>query len=323
MADAPMKPRISVVIPAYNVERHIGETVASVLAQTLREFELIVVDDGSSDGTAAEIRRFADPRLRAITKSNGGVSAARNTGLAACSAPLVVFLDGDDLLTPGALEIMCETMDRAPEAVACCGQHEKISEDGEPLSDNAKTRIQLSGTCDTLSQLIKGNLIVNGGTLCMRVSAAKRAGGFDTSLRLGEDWEFWCRLALLGDFRPIPDFTAMKYRQRIAGANVRLTGSGIRPNFEAVEKIFANREIAARFPPPLVAEAFRNARKMVFWTAARNKMMAGDWLAFLQYAVVGAVRYPPSIAQLQSVKRYLVSLWTILRAGAGARSNGL
>lgn len=315
-------PRISVIIPAYNVARHIGETIESVLHQTLADFELIVVNDGSTDATRAAVEKFSDSRLRLIDKPNEGVSIARNTGLAACTAPLVLFLDGDDLLTPDALAAMCRTMAEAPKAVACCGLHEKITEDGAPIADDAKSRAHVRAGSDTLSQLIQGNFIVNGGTLCIRTAAAREVGGFDPALKLGEDWEFWCRLAVLGDFVAMPGFTAMKYRQRISGANVRLTGSGIRPNFEAVDRIFQNAAITGRYPAPAIAAARYNACRMVFWTAARNKLMAGDWFSFLQYAAVGAFRYPPSASQFRAVRRYAASLLAILRLGGGARSNG-
>ena len=98
-------PEVSVVIPAYNAQATLAQTLASVLAQTLDAWEAIVVDDGSTDGTAAIVAAFAarDPRVRCITGAHRGVSAARNLGIAAARGSLVAFLDADDLWQAGKL----------------------------------------------------------------------------------------------------------------------------------------------------------------------------------------------------------------------------
>ena len=99
-------PKVTVVIAAYNAERFIRQTLDSVFAQTLRDVELIVVDDGSTDGTPAILRTIDDRRLSVLRQANGGVSAARNAGLALARAPYIFFLDADDVLLPDALQRM-------------------------------------------------------------------------------------------------------------------------------------------------------------------------------------------------------------------------
>lgn len=98
--------RVSVIIPAYNTEKYIGKCISSILAQTYTDFELIVVDDGSSDKTPKIIDDFAkqDPRVRPIHKFNAGVSAARNTGLNNATGEFVLFVDSDDYIAPTTLE---------------------------------------------------------------------------------------------------------------------------------------------------------------------------------------------------------------------------
>jgi GT2 family glycosyltransferase len=107
--------RVSVVVPAYNVERFVRECVESVLSQTMGDLEVICVDDGSTDGTADELEslRRDDPRVKVITRSNGGPSAARNEGVRNAAGRYLYFLDSDDALLPHALEALCSRMDDA------------------------------------------------------------------------------------------------------------------------------------------------------------------------------------------------------------------
>ena len=109
-----VSPQIAVVTAAHDMENYVGATIASVLEQTLSNFEMIVVDDGSRDATARIVAAVEDTRVRLISTPNSGPGAARNRGLAACRAPLVLFLDADDLLLPDALEQMVATMAASP-----------------------------------------------------------------------------------------------------------------------------------------------------------------------------------------------------------------
>ncbi len=101
-------------MPAYNVEAFIGEAIESVLRQSVSDWELIVVDDGSTDATAGIVRRFTDPRIQFIRQENAGVSAARNRGIAAARGAYFAFLDADDRLRPTALERLSARFEGAP-----------------------------------------------------------------------------------------------------------------------------------------------------------------------------------------------------------------
>ena len=107
-------PRLSIVIPVYNVERYLGECLDSVLAQTFGDYEVIVVNDGSTDGSAALAEDFArrDPRFRLVHQENGGLSKARNTGIDVATGEYMAFLDSDDALPPDAYELLVGTLDR-------------------------------------------------------------------------------------------------------------------------------------------------------------------------------------------------------------------
>jgi len=288
-------PQVAVVTAAYNVERYIGATIASVLEQTLEDFEMIVVDDGSRDATAQIVAAVDEPRVRLISTPNRGVGAARNRGLAACRAPLVVFLDGDDLLLPDALEHMVAAMAAHPDHVACFGHHVKIDEDGAPLGSDVPTRPLPAS--DTLRHLLRRNVIVNGGALCIRTEAARRVGGYDPRLRFAEDLEFWCRLAALGDFVAMPERVVLQYRLRRAGANWRLAGTPFRPNLEALEAIFAAPALRERFTARELRRYRRLAEINTHWLAARNALSERRLGRFAQYLLAGALRYPDSMLQ--------------------------
>lgn len=290
-------PQVAVVTAAHNVAGYVGATVASVREQSLSNFEMIVVDDGSDDTTAKIVAAVDDPRMRLISTSNQGVGAARNRGLAACRAPLVIFLDADDLLLPDALERMVATMAANPGHVACFGHHIKIDEDGAPLGRTTPAAFRALAGEDTLRQLLRKNVIVNGGALCIRTEAARRVGGYDPSLRFAEDLEFWCRLAVLGDFVPITDSVVLKYRLRRAGANWTLAGTPFRPNVEALEVIFSAPALRERFTERELRRFRRLAEINGHWLAARNALTEGRLVRFAQYLLAGALRYPDSALQ--------------------------
>lgn len=292
-----MSPQIAVVTAAYNMERFVRATIDSVLAQTMPDFEMIVVDDGSTDATAAIVASIDDARVTLISIGNGGVSAARNRGLASCRAPLVVFLDADDLLVPETLERMVAVMATHPDHVACFGHHVKIGEDDAVLGGHAPSTLKDLPKSDTLHHLICKNIIVNGGALCMRTTAATAVGGYDPTLRFAEDWEFWCRLAALGDFVTLSDFVALKYRLRRSSANKTLAGTPFRPNLQAIDTIYAAPALRARFGAGELRRCRRLAEVNVHWAAARNELTEGRLVQFAKYLLAGAVRYPDSLFQ--------------------------
>lgn len=189
---------IGVITPAYNVAPYIGDAIRSLLRQSHRDWSLIVVNDGSTDGLEQVLAGFADARIRLINQAHAGVSAARNTGLAAVGhAGAVLFLDGDDWLAPTALTDLAKALADSPWAVAACARYARVHTNGT---------VKLSGALPNgpvLERLLVRNLFANGGHLLIASDAIRLAGGFRTDLTYGEDWEYWCRLALLGEFAAV------------------------------------------------------------------------------------------------------------------------
>ena len=189
---SPSVPRISVIIPAYNQARYVSQSIESVLKQTFPEFELIVVDDGSTDETPQIIASIQDPRMRVIRQPNAGLSAARNTGLRASSSPLVTFLDADDYFLPDKLKVLNEFLEDHPEIGLVAGHPIYINDAGDIVS-----RPPMSQTRLGLPELLFENPICVSGILLRRVWL-ERVGVFDETLRACEDWDLWLRLLAAG-----------------------------------------------------------------------------------------------------------------------------
>ena len=165
---------------------------------------------------------------------------------------------------------------------------------------------------DTLRHLIAKNFIVCGA-ICIRTEAARAVGGFNPTLKLGEDWEFWCRLAVLGDFVAMPDHIALLYRQRFGSANYRLRQSPLRQNFAAIEAVFSNPAIRRKFSTAELKRRRRLAEIDAFWAGARNEYVRDRTFSFVRHMVVGALCYPDSILRPRLVYLFLRGLLQHLR----------
>ncbi len=185
---------INIVTPAWNCAGFIGDTVRSVLRQTHADWSMVVVDDGSTDGTGDVVGFFSDPRVRLVTQGNAGVSAARNLGIGLLDGDSVLFLDADDVLAPTALAGLAHALDDAPWAVAAAAPWARV----DPVGTLHAGARPPEG--DVLERLLVRNRYVNGGHLLIRAEAVRRAGLFRTDLTFGEDWEYWTRVALQGEF---------------------------------------------------------------------------------------------------------------------------
>lgn len=213
MTDSSTGPAISVIIPAYNREASIRVAIESVLRQTWTDFELIIVDDCSTDATMAEAARIDDPRLRLVRRpENGGAAAARNTGLAEACGTWIAFQDSDDEWLPTKLEKQMARLN-APGSdfiAAYCGMliwgEVGDSEAMWQESRNSGRRTEMSYEPDLARAVVEGNLqpdllagnFISTQTLVARRDLLKVMGGFDTDLPSVEDWDCALRLAGLG-----------------------------------------------------------------------------------------------------------------------------
>lgn len=193
-------PTISVIIPVYNGESTIKETIESVLNQSLADFELIIINDASQDSTLAIINQITDSRIRVFSYQNSGVSASRNRGLDKAQGEFISFLDADDLWTPDKLEKQLKALQNNPQAALAYSWTDWIDESGQFL--RAGGHITVNGVA--YDKLLVRDFIESGSNPLIRKQALDKVGGFDSLLTHGEDWEMWLRIAICYEFVTVP-----------------------------------------------------------------------------------------------------------------------
>lgn len=189
--------RVSIVVPAYNAERYVNGTLDSVLRQTFADWEVIFVDDGSTDRTPEIVAsRWADfgHRLRYIRQDNRGLPAARNTAVRNSSAQYIALLDADDIWLEKRLERSVEALDRHPEAGLAHGPVYRIDADGKVCENPWRPPVKyLSG--DIARNIYTRRAHILCPTVTFRRHCLERAGMFDETLRATEDRDLWFRIA--------------------------------------------------------------------------------------------------------------------------------
>jgi SAM-dependent methyltransferase len=182
-------PPVSVVITCYNQGRFLGEAIESVLRQTYRRHEVVVIDDGSSDDTADVAARYSEVGL--VIEPHRGLAAARNAGIRYSSGDYLVFLDADDRLLPSALEVGVKHLSANPQAAFVSGRHVRIAAGGAILSSPHEPAVH----GDHYLALLRGNYIGMHAAVMYRREALEAVEGFDSSLPRCEDYDLFLRLA--------------------------------------------------------------------------------------------------------------------------------
>ncbi|MHC5936039.1 glycosyltransferase [Nostoc sp.] len=191
---------ISVVIPAYNSEKTIKETIESVLNQSFTDFELIIINDGSQDSTLDVVTQIQDSRIKVFSYSNAGGNVSRNRGLDLAVGKFVSFLDADDIWTPDKLQTQLKALQENVAAKVAYSWTNYIDEN---------SKIVLSGTYfiangDVYEKLLVTNFLANGSNPLICREALIELDGFDESLGAAQDWDMWLRLASKFDFICVP-----------------------------------------------------------------------------------------------------------------------
>lgn len=190
-------PHISVVIPAYNAAWCVARAIDSVLSQTWHDYEVIVINDGSTDDTAAVLSGFCD-RINVLTQRNAGLSAARNAGIAAARGEWIAFLDADDWWLPAKLDAQVELVRTCPNIGFCSTAALIVSPEGKTLErwDDAGANGEILRNIFVTNATVAGS----GSAVMARRSLFERIGGFDTALRSLEDIDMWMRLAAVARY---------------------------------------------------------------------------------------------------------------------------
>lgn len=187
-------PKVSIVIPVYNMASYVGEAISSALDQSFNDLEVIVVDDGSTDETP-DIARSFDDRVRYLRLEHSGVANAMNAGIAASHGEYVNVLDADDTLCPDATRTEAQLLDANPNVGFVYGRTQEVDADGRPLRirNYPKTACGLQHSRQAIKRLLRGNVIVSS-TVMFRRSCFEESGGFRQQCVPGEDWGLWLRM---------------------------------------------------------------------------------------------------------------------------------
>jgi hypothetical protein len=284
------RPQMSVVVPMYQAEQTIGRTIESLQRQTLADIEILIVDDGSTDGGPDIVSAVTevDRRVRILPHENRGLAGARNSGIRMARADLVGFCDADDLWAPEKAALHAGFMVARPDVGLSFSGSVVVDDDGVPLGV-----VQRPDPCDVdLEALLCGNPIGNGSTAVMSraclddmaypgsVLAGRRTCWFDESYRRSEDIEFWCRI--------------QGSRWKIAGLQAPLTGYRVRARGQSLSsdagaQIASWKRMFDALPDDLVGQLAGPALAHQWRWQARKAIFAGQGRAAVM-AMVRAIR---------------------------------
>lgn len=279
-----MRPKISVVTPCYNCEGYLTDTLNSVLRQTVLPDEIVLVDDGSTDGTVALIERLKaehpDIRMQLISQKNCGPGAARNAGILAAKGDWIAFLDSDDIWRERKIEKVLEAVAENQEAVLIANDICEVYEDG--TREDVTLHTHYDPKEPGFVQLYHG-CFLSTSSVCVKKEILEKVGGFDTTLRSAQDYDLWLRVVQEGKIVFIPEiFEEYRIRSGSISGNVML-------RYECLMKI------CRKYADTLLQ--YMDKRKA-------KKYILRQILA----AHAGCAK------GLKSQKRYMMSVWILIRA---------
>ena len=205
-------PKVSVIIPTYNSSATIGETLESVFRQTYKDFEIILINDGSTDSLMEVLDPIQDNRLKIFNYENSGLSVARNRGINQASGDYLIFLDADDLWTSDKLETHVNALDQAKEINPRVGVVYSWSYYLDDETQSCFTNQPKPYEGDVLAKILESNFITNGSNPMIIRKAIDSVGYFNPEFQGAADWEYWIRLAQHWDYLLVPQ-RQIFYRQ--------------------------------------------------------------------------------------------------------------
>jgi len=272
----PQTPSISVVLGVYNCQRYIADAVEGILGQTFRDFEFIVVDDGSTDLTTDILRRYEskDERLRVVRIPHGGIVDAANAGLSIARALLIARADADDICLPDRFEKQFAYLAEHPEVV-CLGSRMLVMEPyGSALgeSDHKLTHEEID------AELLRGSgWAVPQPVAMMRMDAVLEVGGYRKEYLWSEDLDLFLRLAEVGRMANLPD-VLVKYRTHPGSTNHLLPHVQVELTRKCIIETYRRRGLPAPADLNLMSP-FQNRRVDKYiawaWAALRDKNVKG------------------------------------------------
>lgn len=271
--------KVSVIIPVHKVEKYIGATIESVLKQTYKNFELLIVDDGSTDRSVEVCQQFTDSRIKIIRQANRGLAGARNTGIRHAQGEYLAFLDGDDLWMPEKLEKHIQHLENSPTVGVSFSRSAFIDEAGNSLGIYQMPKLEGINPAD----LFRSNPIGNGSAAVIRrevfeaIRFQQELHGsvedcyFDEQFRRSEDIECWLRIAIQTDWQieGLPEALTL-YRVNSGGLSANLL-SQLESSEKVIEKIFS-------YAPELMKKWEKSARgyQLLYLARSAVRLQAGE-----------------------------------------------
>jgi glycosyltransferase involved in cell wall biosynthesis len=296
---------ISVIIPAYNAARYLGETLESVLQQTLPPDEVLVIDDGSTDDTASIAESFG-PAVDVISRENAKLAATRNFGVQVAKSEWIAFLDADDLWLSNKLERQMEELSRHPEADLCYTGRVLLLQEGKTARLGQVVQVP---PAEEIRKSLYRNTTFLASSVIIRRSTFLAIGGHDTNLKFVEDWDTWLRLLHAGTkFAACPE-PLVKYRIHVDSVSHKALPS----LFEAKE--IYRRHVLPQLPSHTRWLAHQRSQSGQEASAAFT-MREMDEPGYLSMMLLSILRYP--FNEPVRYKGLLYMLYTRCRELAGA-----
>ena len=234
MRDNEKMPKVSVIIPAYNAMSYLPQTLESVLNQTYQDFEVIIVDDGSTDNVEDWIKKVTDSKVKYISQQNQGPAVARNTGITNSKGTYIAFLDADDLWHPQKLEKQVDILDKSPKVGLVYSWVGSVDEQG---TVNSKIRKNYAEG-NVWQKIIEHNIIECGSNPMIRRACFEQVGKFDPQIAYAQDWQMWLKIASFYDFKVVKE--SLVYYRAHSG-NRSKKWYLMEQNYQAlIEKVFAS-----------------------------------------------------------------------------------
>jgi glycosyltransferase involved in cell wall biosynthesis len=237
-------PAISVIMSVYNAERYLSAAIQSLLAQTFTDFEFIIIDDGSTDRSAAILADFAekDSRIRIETHANKGLTRSLNEATALSRGEFLARMDADDIALPNRLEVQVRFMREHPDVVLLGGGYELIDGAGRLL-----TKIIPPVDDETLQEhALSGRTPICHPLAMTRRDAVIKVGGYDESLTVAQDLDLWLKLGEVGKLACVPDIL-LRYRQHPNSLSEKRQAQQVQNMRQACERAWARRGIQREF----------------------------------------------------------------------------
>ncbi|HAG85072.1 MAG TPA: glycosyl transferase family A [Cyanobacteria bacterium UBA12227] len=297
-------PLISVIIPVYNGENTIRETIVSVLNQTFSDLEVIVINDGSQDSTLEIISSIRDSRLKVFSYPNANQAVSRNRGIALACGEYISFIDADDLWTPDKLEAQFNALQEHPQADVAYSWTNCIDEAGKFL----RRGYYISVSGNVYKKLLLNNFLENGSNPLIRRHALAEVGGFEPSVVPAEDWDMYLRLANRYQF------VGLAYPQILYRISPNSTSTNVskmeRGCLQVIERNFSQVPESLQY---LKCRSLANLYKILTHRAIEGVPQKERGLAAIRYLRL-AVKNDPSLLQAKVIWKVLfkVALFNLL-----------